>query len=254
MDDTFTLSGKRTLITGAASGMGREFARHASADGADVALLDLNGDGLKETVGLLGGDRKVLTATVDLGIWEEVEPAVTSMVDGLGGLDIVAHVAGWDAPGVFWEQPLEHWHKLISINLWGALHICRATVPKLLERGSGRIVLVASDAGRVGSKGETVYAAAKGGQIALTKSLARELAPYGVCINVICPGPTRTPLLDQEEADNPKLIEKLIRAVPLRRVGEVEDMARAIAFLASDASAYLTGQVMSVSGGLTMVG
>lgn len=254
MDETFSLSGKRILITGAASGMAREFARHASADGALIGLLDINGEGLQETVSLLGDHTQALTATVDLGIWEDVESAVETIVQGLGGLDVVANVAGWDAPGVFWEQPLEHWHKLISINLWGALHICRATVPKLLQAGSGRIVLVASDAGRVGSKGETVYAAAKGGQIALTKSLARELAPYGICINVVCPGPTRTPLLDQEEADNPKLIEKLIRAVPLRRVGEVQDMARAIAFFASDASAYLTGQVMSVSGGLTMVG
>ena len=254
MDSTFSLSGKRILITGAASGMAREFTKHASADGAEVALLDINGEGLNETVGLLDDGATALTASVDLGVWEDVESAVEAMVEGLGGLDVVANVAGWDAPGVFWEQPLEHWHKLISINLWGALHICRATVPKLLETGSGRIVLVASDAGRVGSKGETVYAAAKGGQIALTKSLARELAPYGICINVVCPGPTRTPLFEQEEADNPKLMEKLVRAVPLRRIGEVEDMSRAIAFLASEASAYLTGQVMSVSGGLTMVG
>jgi 2-hydroxycyclohexanecarboxyl-CoA dehydrogenase len=254
MDPSFSLSGKRILITGAASGMAREFTKLASADGAAVGLLDINGEGLKETVGLLGNGAKAVTATVDVGIWEEVEAAVGAVVEGLGGLDIVAHVAGWDAPGVFWEQPLEHWHKLISINLWGALHICRAAVPKLLEGGSGRIVLVASDAGRVGSKGETVYAAAKGGQMALTKSLARELAPYGICINVICPGPTRTPLFEQEEADNPKLMEKLVRAVPLRRIGEVEDIARAIAFLGSDASSYMTGQVMSVSGGLTMVG
>jgi 2-hydroxycyclohexanecarboxyl-CoA dehydrogenase len=254
MDSTFTLSGKKILITGAASGISREFTKHASADGADVGLLDINSEGLQETVGMLGDGAKAVTAAVDLANWEEVEPAVEAIVEGLGGLDIVANIAGWDAPGVMWEQPLEHWHKLIGINLWGALHICRATVPKLVEQRSGRIVMVSSDAGRVGSKGETVYAAAKGGVMALGKSLARELAPYGVCINVVCPGPTRTPLLDQEEADNPKLIEKLIRAVPLRRVGEVEDVARAIAFLASDASAYMTGQVISVSGGLTMVG
>lgn len=254
MDPTFSLSGKRILITGAASGISREFTRLASADGANVGLIDINGDGLKETVALLGDGGKAVTATVDLAKWEEVEPAVETVVEALGGLDIVANVAGWDAPGVFWEQPLELWQKLIGINLWGPLHICRASVPKLLESGSGRIVLVASDAGRVGSKGETVYAAAKGGVMALTKSLARELAPYGICVNVVCPGPTRTPLFAQEEAENPKLMEKLVRAVPLRRIGEVEDVARAIVFLASDASAYMTGQVMSVSGGLTMVG
>lgn len=254
MDDTFSLSGKRILITGAASGISREFTRHASADGAHVGLLDINGEGLNETVALLGDGATVVTATVDLASWEEVEPAVDAVVEQLGGLDIVASIAGWDAPGVFWEQPLEHWHNLIGINLWGPLHICRATVPTLLKAGAGRIVLVASDAARVGSKGETVYAAAKGGVVALAKSLARELAPYGICVNVVCPGPTRTPLFAQEEADNPKLMEKLVRAVPLRRIGEVEDQARAIAFLASGASAYMTGQVMSVSGGLTMVG
>jgi 2-hydroxycyclohexanecarboxyl-CoA dehydrogenase len=254
MDASFSLSGKRILITGAASGMAREFARLASADGADVGLLDINGEGLKETAALLGDGAKVVTANVDLRSWDEVQPAVATVVEGLGGLDVVANVAGWDAPGVFWTQSLELWEKLIGINLWGPLHICRATVPTLLEAGSGRIVLVASDAGRVGSKGETVYAAAKGGVIALTKSLARELAPHGICVNVVCPGPTNTPLFAQEQADNPRLFEKLTRVVPLRRVGEVEDMARAIAFLASDASAYMTGQIMSVSGGLTMSG
>lgn len=254
MDSSFSLSGKRILITGAASGMGREFARHAVADGASVGLLDINEAGLKETAALLNDGGDVVTAIADLGIWEEVQPAVQAVVDRLGGLDVIASVAGWDAPGVFWEQPMELWEKLISINLWGPLHVCRAAVPTLLEAGSGRIVLVASDAGRVGSKGETVYAAAKGGVIALTKSLARELAPMGIGVNVVCPGPTQTPLFAQEAEDNPKLMERLVRAVPMRRIGEVQDMARAIAFLASDASAYMTGQAVSVSGGLTMVG
>jgi 2-hydroxycyclohexanecarboxyl-CoA dehydrogenase len=253
MDSSFSLQGKRILITGAASGMGRAFAQHATADGASVGLLDINDDGLSETVASLNGAVAV-PAAVDLGRWDEVEPAVAEVVARLGGLDAVCNVAGWDSPGVFWEQPIELWRKLIDINLWGPLHVCRATVPVLLESRAGRIVNVASDAGRVGSKGETVYAAAKGGVIALTKSLARELAPHGIGVNVICPGPTQTPLFDEEAQDNPKLMEKLLRAIPLRRIGEVEDMARAIAFLASDASAYMTGQVVSVSGGLTMVG
>lgn len=253
MDSSFSLQGKRILITGAASGMGRAFAQHATADGASVGLLDINDGGLSETVASLNGAVAV-PAAVDLGRWDEVEPAVAEVVARLGGLDAVCNVAGWDSPGVFWEQPIELWRKLIDINLWGPLHVSRATVPVLLESRAGRIVNVASDAGRVGSKGETVYAAAKGGVIALTKSLARELAPHGIGVNVICPGPTQTPLFDEEAQDNPKLMEKLLRAIPLRRIGEVEDMARAIAFLASDASAYMTGQVVSVSGGLTMVG
>jgi len=254
VNPAFSLSGKRILITGAASGMGRGFAQHAANDGASVGLVDLNGSGLKETVGLL--DRgEVPTATLDLGVWEEVEIGVGSIVERLGGLDIVANIAGWDKPGVFWEQPLELWERLISINLWSVLHVLRATVPVFIDAGrGGRIVNVASDAGRVGSKGETVYAAAKGGVIAVTKSLARELAPYRVAVNVIAPGPTNTPLGAAEVADNPKLAERLERAIPWRRVGEVEDMANALAFLASDAADYITGQVLSISGGLTMVG
>jgi 2-hydroxycyclohexanecarboxyl-CoA dehydrogenase len=255
VDKTFSLTGKRILITGAASGMGRAFALLAAADGADVGLLDINEEGLAETGAQLDEAATSAHAAVDLADWGAVEPAVAHIVEQLGGLDIVCNVAGWDSPGVFWEQPLELWQKLIGINLWGPLHVCRATVPHLIANGpGGRIVNVASDAGRVGSKGETVYAASKGGVIALTKSLARELAPLGIGVNVICPGPTKTPLFDEEEADNPKLMEKLVRAIPLRRIGEVEDQARAIAFLASDASSYMTGQVVSVSGGLTMVG
>ena len=253
MDSTFSLSGKKILITGAAS-VSRVSSPGTRRRTAPTSPCSTSTARASRRPCPAGDGAKAVTATVDLANWEEVEAAVEALVEGLGGLDIVANVAGWDAPGVMWEQPLEMWHKLIGINLWGALHVCRATVPKLVEARAGRIVMVSSDAGRVGSKGETVYAAAKGGIMALGKSLARELAPYGVCINVVCPGPTRTPLFAQEEADNPKLMEKLVRAVPLRRIGEVEDVARAIAFLASDASAYMTGQVISVSGGLTMVG
>jgi 2-hydroxycyclohexanecarboxyl-CoA dehydrogenase len=254
MDKSFDLGDRRILITGAASGMGRAFAQLAAADGAHVGLLDIDGKGLDETMGMLEGDGRRTAVAVDLAEWGETEAAIGECRDVLGGFDAVCNVAGWDAPGRFWEQPLEQWEKLIAVNLWSALHVCRATVPDLIEQKSGTIVNVSSDAGRVGSKGETVYAAAKGGVMALTKSLARELAPYNVTINCICPGPTMTPLLEQEMRDNPKLIEKLIRAVPMGRAGEVEDMARSIAFFASPASSYITAQILSVSGGLTMVG
>lgn len=254
MDKSFDLSGRRILITGAASGMGRGFAQLAAADGAHVGLLDIDSTGLDETMSLLEGDGRRFHVPVDLAEWADTEAAIAALRDGLGGFDAVCNVAGWDAPGRFWEQPYEQWEKLIAVNLWSALHVCRATVPDLIEQRSGTIVNVSSDAGRVGSKGETVYAAAKGGVMALTKSLARELAPHNVTINCICPGPTMTPLLEQEMRDNPKLIEKLIRAVPMGRAGEVEDMARAIAFFAAPASSYITAQILSVSGGLTMVG
>jgi 2-hydroxycyclohexanecarboxyl-CoA dehydrogenase len=252
MDETFSLKGKRILITGAASGMGRAFALHAAADGASVGLLDIDGDGLAATVEQLAQGARSVSVTVDLAEWEPTEAAVQKVIADLGGLDVVASIAGWDAPGVFWEQPLEHWRRLIDVNLWSALYVCRAALPTLIEQRSGSIVFVSSDAGRVGSKGETAYAAAKGGIMALTKSLARELAPYAIPVNCVCPGPTMTPLLEQEMLDNPRLMEKMIRAIPLRRVATVEDQARAIAYLASDAANYLTGQLTSVSGGLVM--
>ncbi|WP_423185020.1 SDR family NAD(P)-dependent oxidoreductase [Arthrobacter sp. NyZ413] len=248
-----TLRGKRVIITGAASGMGRALAELAVEQGASVALLDINETGLKETANNFPPE-KVTTAVTDLTQWESVESAVATSVEALGGLDAVCNVAGWDEPSPFWEQSLDFWEKIVAINLWGTLYMCRATVPILREQGFGTIVNVASDAGRVGSKGETVYAAAKGGVMALTKSLARELAPSGVTTNCVCPGPMMTPLLQAEMESSPKLIEKLVRAIPMRRVADPSDPAGVVAFLASDAASYMTGQVVSVSGGLTMVG
>jgi 2-hydroxycyclohexanecarboxyl-CoA dehydrogenase len=251
---SLNLRGSRLLITGAASGTGRAFARLAASDGADVALLDLNEAGLRETESDLDGDGRHMSACVDLTDWPAVEAAVAECSQALGGLDAVCNIAGWGRPGRFWEQDYEFWRKVVEMNLWSTLHVIRATVGQLREQGSGAIVNVASDAGRVGSKGETVYAAAKGGVIALTKSLARELASSGVRVNCVCPGPTMTPMLQSEMVTNPRLTEKLIAAIPMKRVAEPEDQARAIAFFASPASAYITGQVLSVSGGLTMVG
>ncbi len=248
-----SLRDKRVIITGAASGLGRALSVMAVEQGAHVALMDINASGLEETVGMLG-DATVVSIVADISDWNSVEAGVKEAVSGLGGLDAVCNVAGWDEPGRFWEQPLDFWEKIIAINLWGTLYMTRATVPILMEQGAGTIVNVASDAGRVGSKGETVYAAAKGGVMALTKSLAREMAPYSVTVNCVCPGPMMTPLLQAEMESTPKLIEKLVRAIPLRRVGQPEDVAALITFLASDAANYMTGQVISVSGGLTMVG
>jgi 2-hydroxycyclohexanecarboxyl-CoA dehydrogenase len=254
MDDSFSLTGRRILITGAASGMARSFAGLAAADGAHVGLLDRNAEGLEETLAGLTGDGRRIAVGVDLGDWPATEAAIAQVREVLGGFDAICNVAGWDAPGRFWEQPYEMWERLINVNLWSTLNVCRATVPDLVAQESGTIVNVASDAGRVGSKGETVYAAAKGGVMAFTKSAARELAPFKVTVNCICPGPTWTPLLEQEQADNPKLIEKLVRAIPLRRAADPIDQARVIAFFASEAAGYVTGQILSVSGGLTMSG
>jgi 2-hydroxycyclohexanecarboxyl-CoA dehydrogenase len=251
---SFTLEGRRMLITGAASGSGRALARMAAADNAHVALLDKNESGLEETMQSLEGDGSHCSVAVDLSDWPSVESAVAQSREFLTGFDAVCNVAGWNYPGRFWEQPYDFWQTVIGVNLWSTLHVIRATVNDLREQHSGTIVNVSSDAGRVGSKGETVYAAAKGGVIALTKSLARELATGGVTVNCVCPGPTMTPLLETEIREHPRLTEKLIAAIPMRRVAEPEDQASAIAFLASPAASYITGQVLSVNGGLTMVG
>lgn len=248
-----TLRGKKVIITGAASGMGRSLAQLAVEQGATVALLDINEAGLKETVDSVA-EGKATAVVTDLTDWESVEAGVARSVEALGGLDAVCNVAGWDVPGRFWEQSLDFWEKVVNINLWGVLYMYRATIPILREQGSGTVVNVASDAGRVGSKGETVYAAAKGGVIALTKSLARELASSGVTTNCVCPGPMMTPLFEAELESDPKLTEKLVRAIPMRRVADPAEPAGVVAFLASDAASYMTGQVVSVSGGLTMVG
>ena len=172
MDESFSLGGRRVLITGAASGIGRAFAELAAADDAHVGLLDIDSAGLDRTMQQLQGGGKRLAVSVDLTDPAATEAAVADVRDALGGFDAICNIAGWDVPGPFWEQPYELWQKLININLWAMLNVCRATVPDLIAQQSGTIVNVGSDAGRVGSKGETIYAAAKGGVISFTKSAA----------------------------------------------------------------------------------
>jgi 2-hydroxycyclohexanecarboxyl-CoA dehydrogenase len=166
-------------------------------------------------------------------------------------VDVLVNAAGWDQSEPFMENPPEIWDKLIAINLLGAVRLSRAVLPPMIASGQGKIVNIASDAGRVGSAGETVYAAAKGGLIAFTKSLAREMARYRINVNCVCPGPTDTPLF-RTLAE--RLQEALIRAIPFRRVAAPEEIAEAVMFLAGPRSDYITGQVLSVSGGLTMAG
>ncbi len=258
MSDPSTLlgyGGRRVLISGGASGIGQELVRHIAALDGRVAILDRDAANLDRIAGELR-DRgtTAFPFAVDVRDRAAVESAVNAATNQLGGLDMVASVAGWDQPGRFWEQPYELWEQLVGINLWGPLHLARAAVPLLRSGTAPSMVFVASDAGRVGSKGETVYAAAKAGVLGLTKSLARELAPDGVTVNCVCPGPTNTPLLAQETIDNPQLMEKLARAIPLRRIAEPDEPAMAILFLGSAMARYITGQTLSVSGGLTMVG
>lgn len=249
----FDLANRRILITGAASGIGSEFASLASEAGARLALFDINASALAARSESLKPNSVAAAIPVDLTNWESVERAVGEAHAALGGFDVVLNVAGWSKPGAFWEQPMDIWRKIIDINVWSTLHVCRAVSPILMAQKSGTIINVSSDAGRVGNKGESVYAATKSAIIGLTKSLAREFATYQVTVNCVCPGPTMTPLLQTNMGTNFNLIEKMIKAIPLKRVGVPRDPALVMAFLASSAAAYMTGQVISVNGGLNMV-
>lgn len=246
------LTDKIAVVTGAASGIGLATATAFAELGAVVWLTDVNADGGEAAATRIrdAGGRAVFHP-LDVTNLSEAEALVESVRGEHGRLDIVANVAGWDVIGPFMDSDPAVWERLVSLNLLGPVRVCRAAVPLLAASGGGAIVNVASDAGRVGSSGETVYAGAKGGVIAFTKSLAREVVRHGIRVNCVCPGPTDTPLL-ATLPDN--LRQALEKSIPMRRVGRPSEIADAIAFFASERSSYCTGQVLSVSGGLTMAG
>jgi len=245
------LAGRVAFVTGAGRGMGRAIAHRLGAEGARLAVTDIDKDAAAAVAVELGGD--AYPAFVDVTDAGSVGAAVEEVTARLGPIDVLVNNAGWDRMAPFLETDEELWDRLIAINLKGVLHTCRAIGPQMVERRSGRIVNVSSDAGRVGSTGEAVYSATKGGIIAFSKTLARELARHSVTVNVVCPGPTDTPLLAEMVGEgNDRLISSLQRAIPLGRLGRPEDIAAAVAFLASDDASFVTGQTLSVSGGLTM--
>jgi 2-hydroxycyclohexanecarboxyl-CoA dehydrogenase len=247
------LLGRLMLLTGGASGIGRATAVRLVEEGCRVGVLDIDEAGAAETVRLCGG--AAWTRRTDITDRGAVEASVAAFEDEVGPVELLANVAGWDVMRNFLETDVALWDKIIGINLYGPLHLHHVVLPGMVRRGFGRVVNVASDAGRVGSSGEAVYSACKGGIIAFTKTMAREVARKGVTLNVLCPGPTDTPLFDGFKAassDGAKVAEAMARAVPLKRIGQPEDYPGTIAFLLSDDAAYITGQTISVSGGLTM--
>ena len=222
------MSKRRALVTGGAGGIGSAIAEALRAR-HEVLTADLAGADL----------------TMDVTDMASVSAAIAEA----GSVDVLVNAAGWDELHPFLETDEPFWERVIDINYKGCLRTTKAVLPGMTERGFGRIVNIASDAGRVGSSGESVYAGAKGAVIAFGKTVAREVATKGVTVNAVCPGPTRTPML---ESMGPNLIAALEKAVPMKRVGEPVDVAAAVVFLASEEAAYITGQTLSVSGGLTM--
>jgi 2-hydroxycyclohexanecarboxyl-CoA dehydrogenase len=248
------LQGTPVLLTGGASGIGRAIALRLGAEGAQVGVLDLDAEGGKATAdAILGAGGTASAFSVDITDYAAVERAVEDFAAGAGEVRGLVNCAGWDVAANFLDTGPELWRKVIDINLMGPLNVTKLVLARMAEAGAGRIVSIASDAGRVGSSGESVYAACKGGIISFSKSVAREMAKSGITLNVVSPGPTDTPLFASFDASG-KLAAALTRAIPMRRLAQPDDFPGIVAFLLSDDAGFITGQTISVSGGLTMHG
>jgi 2-hydroxycyclohexanecarboxyl-CoA dehydrogenase len=242
------LEGRKAFVTGGASGIGAAIARRLAAEGADVVIGDINVDGASEVAGEIGAEAVALDVT---------DPdSASAAIGGAGKFDVLVNNAGTDDFSFFTDMTPERWRRLLAINLEGVFACTHAALPGMQKAGYGRIVNIASEAGRVGSKGSAVYSAAKGGVIAFTKTIARENARYGVTCNAIAPGPIDTPLLNaayQLGEIGDKIVEQMKSVTQMRRLGTPEEVAAAVAFLASDDASYVTGETLGVSGGLGMV-
>ncbi|MCK6553821.1 3-oxoacyl-ACP reductase FabG [Candidatus Binatia bacterium] len=245
------LDGKIAFVTGAARGIGRAIANRLAAEGATVVAADIDASGAQKTAAEIGG--AALGLTLDVTDSGSIRSAVANAEQRLQRIDVLVNNAGWDKVEPFVQSTEDTWDRVLAINLRGPIACTRAVLDGMIARRAGRIVSISSDAARVGSTGEAVYAAAKAGIIGFSKTLARELARYGINVNVVCPGPTDTPLLQGISAENPKIAEALKRAIPFGRLADPAEIAAAVAFFASDDAAFVTGQTLSVSGGLTMV-
>jgi 2-hydroxycyclohexanecarboxyl-CoA dehydrogenase len=242
------LSGKSVLVTGGGGAIGRAICLRFAEEGAALLVADRNKDAAEKVARDAGGKALVF----DIADYAGAKAAI-----GAATVDVLVNNAGWDRFQNFVDTDPREWEALIDINLRGPLNMHHIVVPQMLARGRGRIVNISSDAARVGSSGESVYSACKGGIVSFSKTLAREVARKGVTVNVVCPGPTDTPILrgflGEGEAGQ-KIYDALVRAIPMKRVGQPGDIPGIVAFLASDEAAFITGQVLSVSGGLTMAG
>jgi 2-hydroxycyclohexanecarboxyl-CoA dehydrogenase len=251
------LKDRTVVVTGGANGIGAAIARRLAEEGCAVGIFDLDGAAGEKIAGeIKAGGGRASMQVVDITDYDAVSRAVESVESSFGPVSFLVNNAGWDRAADFLDTTPDFWSKVVAINLFGPLNMNHVVLRGMAARGFGRVVNIASDAGRVGSSGEAVYSACKGGIIAFTKTLARELVGKGVILNTICPGPTDTAILRSflEGPDGTRIAEGLKRAIPMRRLGAPEDYPGLVAFLLSDDAGYITGQTISVSGGLTMHG
>jgi 2-hydroxycyclohexanecarboxyl-CoA dehydrogenase len=244
------MSNTIAVVTGAGSGIGRAIALALAEQGDTVVVADLDLQAAEKTA----AERpdRLLPMTVDVADRAQVDALRDRVTAEVGVANVLVNAAGWDRTDQFLNATTEFAEKVVAINYLGPVHMCSAFLPGMVEAGNGgRVVNLASDAGRVGSAGESIYAGAKGGVIALSKSLAREMARYRINVNCVCPGPTDTPLF---QAQAEKLKEALVKAIPFRRLARPEEVAAPVLFFTSESASFITGQVISVSGGLTMAG
>jgi len=250
------LQGKTAIVTGGGQGIGRALTLRLAAEGCKVAIFDLKPEAGEETAGIAGDGAVIKTYALDVSDQDAVNAAVEAVEADLGPVWALVNNAGWDKPAPFLATDKSLWDKIIAINLYGPLFTHHAVAPRMVARGGGRIINIASDAARVGTSNEAVYSACKGGLISFTKSVARELASKGVLLNVVCPGPTNTPMMASVLGEGEQAVkwkDAMVRGIPLKRMGEPEDYAGIVAFLASDDASFITGQTFSVAGGMNMI-
>jgi len=252
------LEGRTAYVTGAGSGIGLAIAKRLAGEGMQVGILDFNLEAAERAVdSIVSAGGRAAAQACDITQLDQVQSALAALEQQIGAPWLLVNNAGWDTPMPFLKTTPDFWKKVIDINYLGPLQVTHAVAPGMVERNGGRIVFIASDAGRVGSSGEVVYSGCKGATIAFSKALARELARNQVLLNCVCPGPTNTPAMDAfvgSGDSGQKIRDAMVRGVPLGRIGEPDDYPGLVAFLASDDGAFMTGQTISVSGGLSMHG